>query len=304
LSSHTLRVSKKKGKNDTSPTEYYPLDRLPINKDLFVYLQDFFKRYQTPVSNTQQQTYMKVTNLRISDRIIVGTVKSGIFGVNSEILDMKTDTVSHEKQDTEADVLTFYFLISILEGADEGIILFQRTGRYGFQTNFTNFLKKSFQLDFPQCEVDINNLVSKDIIRKIVRGGSIKELKCVKYKTPIDIVDGLDTGHEEISANIEFVVKGNRIPFRNKLDDFLKDDGKVTELIEIRNFNFDYDTVKVDVENKGTTYHYDLGAIGDTRQNLDITNDIELDSQGKPILSSIHRRAVRYLTEIRSALYQ
>lgn len=304
LSSHTLRVSKKKDDKDSRPSEYYHLDKIPINNDLFDFLQDFFQSHQTHVNNSQQQTYMRVRNFNTNNRTLFGTIESGVYGVRSDVLDVQTYTISYKKKKTDADVLPFYFLISVPQNADEAVILFQRTGRHGFQSNFTNFLQKSFRSKFPFCTLNINNLMLEEVVKKTILSGSIKELKCVKYQTPIDIVDGLDTGHNEMSGSIEFSVKAKGIPFKNRIKEFFNKSRNVNNLIEIRDFDFRYDTVKVDVDINGTLYHYDLGNIGKMRQSLDITKDIELDSDGRPVFDSIHNKAVNYLNEINSYLFR
>ncbi len=304
LSSHSLRVSKKKDDKDCSPPEHYSLDNIPIKKDLLIFLQDFFQEHRTPVNNTQQQSYMRVRDFNTDNRIIFGIIESGVYGVRSDVLDVKTSQISYIKKQTDADVLPFYFLISIPENTDEGVVLLQRIGRHGFQSNLSGFLLKRFRADFPTCTLSINNLMLEEVVRRTILSGSIQELKCIKYKTPIDIVDGLDTGHNEVSGDIEITVKAKKIPFNERINEFFDKSRPVSSLVEIRDFNFSYDTVKVDVEINGTTYHYDLGNIGKFRQSLDITNDIDLDSEGRAVFDSIHRRAVRYLNEINSYLYR
>lgn len=306
LSSHTLRVSKKKSSKDSGIPEYYKLDNIPVNNtnnDLFDFLRGFFqKHHQKAVNNTQQQTYMMVDNFKTENRVLFGIISSGIYGVPSVVLDSKTSNIAYKKKKTDADILPFYFLISIPPNTDEGVVLLQRFGNYGCQTNLNHFLQKSFHPKFSSCILSLNNLMLDEIVKKAILSGSIKELKCVKYKAPIDIVDGLDKGHSELFGNLEFSVKAKGIPISDRIKEFFNKDRPVNELVEIQNFS--YDTVKLDVEINGNTYYYDLGNIGKMRQSLNITNDIILDADGSPVFDSIHKRAVEYLNEINSFLYK
>lgn len=97
----------------------------------------------------------------------------------------------------------------------------QRTGRYGIRSNLGVFIDKYFSERYKGFTVEINTLIQEDVIRKILYGGTVKKLRCIKYQAPVDGFDGLDEGHEEVPYNMEIVLSASRIPVMGKIKNFL-----------------------------------------------------------------------------------
>ncbi|MDZ8070641.1 MAG: hypothetical protein RMY64_34375 [Nostoc sp. DedQUE08] len=194
-------------------------------------------------------------------------------------------------------------MIYIPKDTNEGILLLQRTGKHGIRTHFGIFLDKYFSDNFPGFSVEINTLVQEEIIKRIIYGGTIKKLRCVKYQAPLDRVDGLDEGHEEIPHNMEIVLSANKIPFLGKIQNFFNSKGSVKSLIELRDFNFDYDTVKVDVDLDGSLITFDLGCLQRAKAYYDISDKVVIDSDDYPTFQSIQTIAKIYLQEVINQMY-
>lgn len=305
LSAYTIRIEKKRGKNqkENSPPIYCKLSSFNGYEDLLDTMKGFLKQLTVNVTNDTYKIYMKALKVELQGRSISGIVESGIYGLASNLRDVDTDSITYKKRKNDADVLPFYFLVYIPEDTDEGILILQRTGKYGIRSHFGTFLEKYFSDKFPGFAVEINTLVQEDIIKKILYTGTIKKLRCVKYKAPVDRVDGLDDGHEEVPYNMEIVLSGNRIPFMEKIQKFFDSKSSVRSLIELRDFNFDYDTVKVEVEVDGSLRTFDLGHLNRARTYYDVSDLVVRNADDHPTFNSIESITRRYLNEIIKAMY-
>jgi hypothetical protein len=266
-------------------------------------MEDFLKYLTVNITNDTYKTYMKVIQTDVHNRSICGIIESGIYGLSSNLRDVGTDSITYKKKKSDADVLPFYFLVYIPEDTDEGILLLQRTGKYGIRSSFGVFIDKYFSEKYKGYAVEVNTIIQEEIIKRMLYSGTIKKLRCVKYQAPVDGFDGLDEGHEEVPYNMEIVLSGNRIPVMTKIRNFFESKTSVRNLIELRDFNFDYDTVKVDVEVDGNLRTFDLGRLNRTRTYYDISQQVALDTDDHPKFSSIDIIAKGYLKEIIGQLY-
>ncbi|MDF5734538.1 MULTISPECIES: hypothetical protein [unclassified Nostoc] len=305
LSAYTIRIEKKinKKSNDNHPPNYRQLNCFNGHDDLLTVMSIFIQKLTINRKNDTYNIYMKASNIQEEGRSISGLIESGIYGISSNLRDVDTDSITYKKKKSDAEVLPFYFLIYIPKDTNEGILLLQRTGKYGIRTHFGIFLDKYFSDKFPGFAVEINTLVQEEIIKRILYGGTIKKVRCVKYQAPIDRVDGLDEGHQEIPYNMEIVLSANKIPFMGKIQNFFNSTSSVKSLIELRDFNFDYDTVKVDVDLDGSLRTFDLGCLQRARAYYDISDQVVIDSDDYPTLQSIQTITKIYLKEVINQMY-
>ncbi|MBN3872186.1 hypothetical protein [Nostoc sp. JL33] len=233
LSAYTIRIEKKRSKNsnDNHPPNYRQINCFNGHDDLLSVMSIFIQKLTINSKNDSYNIYMKASNIQEEGRSISGLIESGIYGISSNLRDVETDSITYKKKKSDAEVLPFYFLIYIPKDTNEGILLLQRTGKYGIRTHFGIFLDKYFSDKFPGFAVEINTLVQEEIIKRILYGGTIKKVRCVKYQAPIDRVDGLDEGHQEIPYNMEIVLSANKIPFMGKIQNFFNSKGSVKSLI-------------------------------------------------------------------------
>lgn len=266
-------------------------------------MEDFLQHLKMNITNDTYKTYMKVIQTEVDGRSIYGVIESGIYGISSNLRDVETDSITYKKKKSEADVLPFYFLAYIPEDTDEGILLFQRTGKHGIRSKFGGFIDRYFSDRHKGFNIEINALIQEEIIKKILYSGTIKKLRCVKYQAPVDGFDGLDEGHEEVPYDMEIVLSGSRIPVMKKIKNFFESKTSVRSLIELRDFDFSYDTVKVEVEVDGSLRTFDLGRLNRARAYYDVSEQVVLDADDHPTFSSLHAITKSYLKEIIQQMY-
>ena len=305
LSAYTIRVDKKRDRNDDQKNQpdYCKLSCFNGHDDLYNVMLVFLQSLTVNSTNDTYKTYMKAIKVEPECRSIGGVCESGIYGLSSNLRNVDTDSITYKKKKNDADLLPFYFLFYIPKDTNEGILLLQRTGKYGIRSNLGTFLDKYFSDKYRGFTLEINALVQEEIIKKMLYNGNIKKLRCVKYQAPVDRFDGLVEGHEELSYNMEVVLSAHRIPLRSKIKSLFDSKSSVKNLIELRDFNFDYDTVKVDVEIEGSIRTFDLGRLSKARTYYDISDKVDLDTDEHPTFLSIKTIANIYLNEIIKQMY-
>lgn len=305
VSVYTIRIDKREGREGDKKQQpnYRKLNAFDGYTDLYDVILTFLQGLKNNTKNNTHKIYMKAIRVEPSGRSISGVVESGIYGLSSNLRDVETDSITYKKRKNDADVLPFYFLFYLPKDTDEGILILQRTGKFGIRTNLGNFLGTYISKQHHGYLVEINALVQEELIKKILYGGIIKKLRCVKYHAPIDSIDGLDDGHTEVPFNMEVVLSANRIPFMDRIQKFFDSNCNVKSLVEIRDFNFDYDTVKVEVEVNGSMRTFDLGYLQKARTYYDISDQVSMDSDEQPIFQSIDQVSRKYLKEIIQEMY-
>jgi len=306
LTAYTVRIEKKQSKpnkNDNHPPDYKKLNCFNDFDDFYSILISFLKHLHTNNTNNALKTYMKPTKGHSKERYVFGIIESGNYGISSNIRDIETDSVNYKKTKNDADVLPFYFLFYIPKERNEGVLILQRTGRFGIKTSLGNSLSKYFSEKYIGYSLEINSLIQDDLIRKLLNEGTIKRLRCVKYRAPTDAFDGLDEGHQEVPFNMEVVLSANKIPFSSRIKSFFDSERSVKSLIEIRDFEFAYDTVKLDVEVDGSIRTFDLGEIEKSRIYHDISKQVTVGADDQPTFESIYIASFEYLKDITNKLY-
>lgn len=301
LSTYTIRVKKYGNNNQGSRVKYCKIGSFNDHADLYDVILTFLKEIEKGNKNITHKTYIKSINVQHQGRRISGIIESGVYGVASDIRDIETNKTNYKKQRNDADILPFYFLFHLPKDTDEGLLILQRTGKFGIRTSFGNSLDKYFSRQNKGYFVEINTLVKEEIIKKAISEGIIKKLRCVKYDSSSDSFDGLDKGHEETTFDIEYVLSANKIPFLNRIKDFFDNKSDLKKLVEIQ--DFEYDTVKIEVDTNGRNQIFDLGKLDKSKTSRDISDQITMDSDECPNFESIHKVADNYMNEIISKVY-
>ena len=92
----------------------------------------------------------------------------------------------------------------------------------------------------------------------------------------------------EGNGHIELTVvagRGWRIPLKNPIRNVLGGSKNVREMVELQ--NFEYDNVKVELDVAGSRRTLDLSNIMKIKAHYDITEELQVGSNGHPIFDSI-----------------
>ncbi len=142
LSSYSIRIK------DSSRDDYVLLDEFLPKKDFLSFVQEYFSFVETKLQlDEENKKLIRINNQKIKTvkRQIRGIIETGEYGFESEIIDTKKGTLKYKRAVEDAELLPFYFLISLPKGKDKGIIILQRFGQFGIskilRDSLNQFLK-------------------------------------------------------------------------------------------------------------------------------------------------------------------
>lgn len=255
---------------------------------LFEYYSHELTNY-TPISSNR---LFRVAKLFESSSIsVAGQYETGEYGFKSTIYDTRAKRISHQKKTTEADMLPFFFSF-ILPKHDlqiqrkRGMLLLSRHKTYGVRTITIPHLKAYIEHRFPGHQFNVKRIVPAALARTLLDKGTLKAIRLIKYKIPSSLEDFLDQDDRKQIQDIEIVIKAKRKSHFFSKERFMKlleGEGQFRSLYISEDLACD--NVKLDVEVGGHVKRINVGKQRVT-SNIDVTDDIEIDSSGHPTLQS------------------
>lgn len=295
LAAYTLRVK------ELTSGSYCQLGSYVSSKDLLddlvFHLEESTKTFG---HDEEARKMLKVSSFTVADRTITGIIKTGEYGFTSELLNVDSLEVAHERQIKEAEMLPFYFLFHLPPDADEGVIIFERFKTFGIRTLFTNRFESYFTKKNDTHRIAVNHLAPAKVFDAYQsKDGEIKEIRLISFSLPKPIEDRYEVaGHTERDVYIEFAIKAKRkkkIPGWDHIREYIDGKNPFDRLVEIPDFKSDF--VKVGVKVNGKDRTLNLTDQKQIRANYDITNEVVTDTTGHPTFASIDEIAKGILEE-------
>lgn len=111
------------------------LNNVYMSKSIIELIKDYIdingKTYSNDINNERLYKFdnVKLEDVNVNGKqeytILVGTVKTGEYGIQSELVDI-TDNSTTEKKSTQADILPFGFCIALAKGTKVKPLLFYK----------------------------------------------------------------------------------------------------------------------------------------------------------------------------------
>lgn len=221
-------------------------------------------------------------------------VQTGEYGFTSDLYDTGTKLNAHVRTKVQAEMLPFYIYAHFPKGVKRGALIFQRFKQFGVRGYLMDQFLPYFSAKFPNYSLKIQKAVPAVVLEKLIDNGHVKTFRFIKRQAPSDLCDALgNIDQDGVAAEIEYVIKAKRKGYFGKLDPLKKEFKKKVpdfkSLVEIP--NFDYDTIKVDLEMGGRRRSIDLGNMMKISGTIDITDDAVTDSSGHPTKASFTQLA-------------
>ena len=295
LGCYTIRLRDKHSKT------YRRLDDVGGGKDLLMVLREYLQsRTASYAINTDTQKLLRVLSFQPQDRLVSGIVETGEYGYEADLYDVNAAAVSYQRSRHDAEMVPFYFLANIPAQRDEGLLILQRRAQYGIRTVLLQDFRKYFEMLSPQMLIEINPIIPQGFIDQYLRDGRIKKVRFVRFEIPSDITDAYEGGgHTEVPGYAELAISAGRdqsLPLLGRIQDVLDGRRSVNDLIELH--EFDYDTVKVEMEFAGSRKTVDLSNVMKLRAYVDITSELEVGLDGHPVLASVDRIATDLMNSV------
>jgi len=220
LSSHRFTITEKGRVKKGEVKDLEILDNIGEKKRATpAILYDIFKSNLQKSGKTVekiQKTY-KFESITYDDskRMICGNMKTGEYGFEAELHDVKTDK-KRIKSENEAELIPYYFLIYIPNESTEGYVILERFQKLGVQTIFfqalNDIIDSELNSDEVQYKLNTGNCFSLNLFLEILENSTIKELKAITTvnapKSP-DIADQLvkDNAKTQKITETDYIMK-------------------------------------------------------------------------------------------------
>lgn len=211
--------------------------------------------------------------------ILQGRVKTGEYGIESELLDI-TDGSVYERSATQADLLPFGFCIAVAEGEiTRGIILLQTIGNFGMKMALQGKIQECFDSLHINCGVLWGQILPKAYIDKFFKRGNLQKIRMIRYEIPEDISNRIGINYGVKQTREERVIcrpVGFLERKRKEISEWMVGQRSCTNIIEID--DFEYDDLKLEFKLGRTNKVISLRDTTSLKVNEDISDVV--DTQG------------------------
>ena len=285
----------------------YEQEYLPVNEfggrdllDLFIeYLTD---REAEASQDEEDERLLRVVSYEETDRTIAGIVETGEYGYEADLVDSTTGKTRDRRRRTDAEMLPFYFLLSVPEDHEEAVLILQRFRQFGVRgamwSDFFYFIEPH-RTDFT---FQLNPIVPPGLLERVRRSEDVRSIRFIHHGLPPDIAEKLDPAIEipEDQGILEVIIRperGARFPKLGKVKDWWNADGHLPGAVELMGYEFEDVRVQLDVEGKKRTVNFSRPE--SIRPEYDITQVVGLDqTSGHPQFDSIDSIARDILEDV------
>lgn len=277
------------GKRHQPKVEYANLnDKIADDTDIFEVLDKFRLAYGY-VKNTTKSSVLKLnkmilTNEEVRDkrfRHMMFLAEYGESGYTASIVNDTTGELKYSKPVDEATMTKINVSILVDEDSDipvkKGFIIFQSLGNISIKTQFINNIKKFLSDEYTTDEykytLDIDQVVPREFAREMLKKNTISQIELIAYKRPEDETNSLE---DDFEYGTEKIIFGNIRKFNGligKISDFLDARRKLTDIIEVT--DFEYDDIKVELKVGTRKRMLDLGKIDKTQIRINLPEEIK-----------------------------
>lgn len=297
LASYVVRVRQKR---HPRPLTLGSFDR---RHDLLEVFREYLQyRTLNAAINEDSQRVFQLRSAIASGRELTGIISTGEWGYSSTIRNVRSGATTHRKGVDEAEILPFYYLISLPADTDEGVIIFQRLGTKGIRKLLLDDFALYFSIRYSGFVVSINPLAPGRLLDQYLGGGGrITEIRLIQFRGHTDRSDRIRLGpHREIGQDLYLEVKlkatrNNSVPIVGNIRDYFERRRPLSALVEIA--GVEPDVVKLGIEVNGRQRVIDLTDQRGIRAYYDISRDVDTRA-GHPVFESIDGIAHELLTDL------
>lgn len=251
-------------------------------------------KYETDENNESVFCYdaSEIENVYDTDgreifKILYVRVKTGEYGIETEIVDTRTGRVSHNRTPQEADVMPFGFAICIpADEADNGILILQSSGRNGIKFVLNKHLNKIIKQTNADYRLEMSIVVPRVILNRFFEHGILKAIHFIQYEIPEDDSERLGINHSE-ETKMDVTIRKPLGFIQNKareLGEWRRGERAFSDIVQIE--GFEYDELKMDFKLGNSLKTINLSNIDNLQMVEDITDKVNLEG-GHPTFDSL-----------------
>lgn len=208
---------------------------------------------------------------------IYGTIKSGNYGERTEIINVETGNVAHNKGDNEADVLPYGFAIAVAAGEmNQGIAIVQSFAGIDMKRILHQRISAYVERIGNEYRVDMKPIVPQQILDDYFEGGVLKSIRFIQNIIPEEESDrfGLNRNVGNMSKEIKFknpvgFIVNNRL----RIDMWRRGEIRCDRVVEVD--DFEYDDLKLDFKIGKSIKTIKMSDMENLKLSIDITDDVQ-----------------------------
>ena len=273
------------------------------------YAEDHTKKYMNDVSKETLFVFDEIQkNIIVNDEgqeefeILFGRVKTGEYGIESELVDIRTGDV-YNKTKEQADMMPFGFCIAVPKGnVDRAVILLQTTGTYGMKVTLQKHLQKCLLKVDKNLKILFKTIAPKTYIDRYFEKGILQKIRLIRYEIPEDISNRIGINYGVKQTKEERIIhkpSGFLETNKMKIQEWKAGQRSYTKIIELD--EFEYDDLKLEFKLGNNNKTFNLRDLDSLAVNEDITAEVT-QVGGHPIFSSLtpimQRIAREYLVDM------
>ncbi len=219
--------------------------------------------------------------------ILCGRVKTGEYGIESELVNILTGDVYARKAE-QADLMPFGFCIAVPRGdVTHAVILLQTMGVYGMKVSLQNHLQKCLMDLNPDFRISFKAIAPKEYIDRYFYKGILKRIRMIRYEILQDVSERMGINYGVKQTKEERIIHkplGFMERNKKKFQDWRAGQCSYTEIVEMD--GYEYDDLKLEFSLNGTDKTFNLKNMDALVVNEDITKKV-VQSGGHPVFSSL-----------------
>lgn len=231
--------------------------------------------------------------------ILYGRVKTGEYGIESELVDIKSGQITNRSVD-QADMMPFGFCIAVPAGdVNSGVIILQTMGVYGMKTTLQRHLQKCLADISPDLQLVMRAIAPKEYIDRYFKKGILKKIRMIRYEIPEDESDKMGINYGVKQTKEERIIHrplGFMERKKREFQEWFSGQRSYTEIMEIE--GFEYDDLKLEFSLENTNKTFNLADMNSLVVNEDITKKVR-QKGGHPVYDSLkpimRETAIEYL---------
>ena len=224
---------------------------------------------------------------QIKYTIIFGRVKTGEYGIESELVNVNTGQITNKLKE-QADMLPFGFCIAIPAGkVNTGIILLQTTGVYGMKVSLQRHLQKCLTDYNPEWNLILKTIAPRAYIERYFKSGTLKKIRLIRYEIPEDESEKIGINYGVKQTKEERIIH-RPIGFlqrkKHEIEEWFAGQRSYTDIIEID--GFEYDDLKLEFALGSGEKTLNLREISNVVVSEDVTEKV-MQIGGNPIYEKL-----------------
>lgn len=223
-------------------------------------------------------------------QILYGRVKTGEYGIESELVNVQTKKV-YRRSKEEANMMPFGFCIAIPAGdVNSSIIILQTMGNYGMKVSLQKHLQRCITDVDPDYRLSMRAIAPKEYLDRYFENGKLQKIRMIRYEIPEDISNrmGINYGVKQtieeriIHKPLGFMEKNKKV-----FNEWRSGQKSYTQIIEID--GYEYDDLKLEFKLGKTVKTFNLGDLDGLVVSEDITNEVT-QVGGHPLFTNLKEK--------------